>query len=77
VEQPQPVANILTDDEIELKLKDFAGPYASHARAEPDSVCAELDRYEISVVLRAVYEWNQHRYTNAADAISAAKRASK
>ena len=40
-------------------------------------MCAELDRYDIAVVVQAVYEWDGYRYTNARDAIAAAKRGRK
>jgi hypothetical protein len=53
---------------------------ASH-RADPATgrpeICAELDRYDIAVVLKATYEWGGYSYTNASDAIAAAKRAAK
>jgi hypothetical protein len=38
---------------------------------------AELDRYDVAVVLQAVYEWGGYRYTNVLDAIAAAKRGHK
>lgn len=37
-------------------------------------VGALLDRYDIAVILDAAYEWDGYRYSNAADAIAAAKR---
>ena len=40
-------------------------------------MCADLDRYNVAVVLQAVYEWGGYRYTNASDAIAAAKRGRK
>ena len=40
-------------------------------------LCAELDRYDIAVVFKATYVWEGYRYTNAADAIAAAKRGVK
>ena len=69
-------ADPLDDRGIELKLEQFA---ASHVPADAGSpgVCAELDRYDIAVVLHAIYEWGGYRYTNASDAIAAAKRAAK
>lgn len=33
-----------------------------------------LDRYDIAVILNAAYEWGGYRYSNAVDAIAAAKR---
>jgi hypothetical protein len=57
------------DPAPELALEPFAEPH------RPDA--AELDRYNIAVVLRAVYEWGGYRYSTASDAIAAAKRAAK
>lgn len=51
---------------------DHHGP---HPLAGSPSVNAELDHYDIAVVLRAAYEWGGYRYTNPLDAIAAAKRA--
>jgi hypothetical protein len=42
---------------------------------ERSGISAQLDRYDIAVVLNAVYEWGGYRYTNATDAIAAASRA--
>jgi hypothetical protein len=59
----------------------------AHALADPISAraiepkleqfSADLDRYSIAVVLQAVYECGGYRYTNALDAIAAAKRGRK
>jgi hypothetical protein len=68
-----PLAGPIPDRAMDLKLQHFAAPRAPHAAASPN-VCAELDRYDIAVVLQAVYEWGGYRYTNATDAIAAAKR---
>ena len=68
---PQP------DGAIELRLEPFVASHRSTAAAGPPGVCAELDRYDIAVVLQAVYEWGGYRYTNATDAIAAAKRPGK
>lgn len=70
--RPLPLADPIPDRVIELKLQQFA--QAPHALAGSPSVCADLDRYEIAVVLHAVYERGGYRYTNASDAIAAAKR---
>jgi hypothetical protein len=50
---------------------------ASDAVAGPPGVCAELDRHDIAVVLQPIHEWGGYRYTNASDAIAAAKRGAK
>ena len=75
--QPLPLADSIPDRELELKLEQFAPVHASHAAARPPHVCAELDRYDIAVVLQAIYEWGGYRYTNALDAIAVAKRGRK
>ena len=46
---------------------------STHSGASPE-VSAQLQRYEIAVVLKAIYEWGGYRYTNAGDAIAAARR---
>lgn len=74
---PHPIADPIPDRAIELKLEQFSASHAPHAAAGPPHVCAELDEYDIAVVLQAVYEWGGHRYTNAHDAIAAAKRGRK
>ena len=52
-----------------LRLEQYA---VSH-----QATAAELDRYNIAVVLQAIYEWGGYRYSNASDAIAAAKRSPK
>ena len=69
--EPQP------DQAIELKLDQFVASHRATASAGPPGVCAELDRYDIAVILNASYEWGGYRYSNASDAIAAAKRARK
>ena len=72
--EPHPLADPVSDRALELRLEQFA---ASHAAACPPDVRAELDRYDIAVVLHTVYEWGGYRYTNSLDAIAAAKRGRK
>jgi hypothetical protein len=43
----------------------------------PPNVRAQLDRYNIAMILQAVYEWGGYRYSNASDAIAAAERADR
>lgn len=74
---PYPLADPIPDRAIALNLQHFAASPPSHALAGSPSTCAELDRYDIAVVLQAVYEWGGYRYTNASDAIAAAKRGRK
>lgn len=73
----RPLADPIPERTIDLKLEEFSASRAPHAAAGPPHVCADLDRYDIAVILGAVYEWGGYRYTNAADAIAAAKRARK
>ena len=44
------------------------------AKDSPPDVAALLKRYGITTVPRPTYEWGGYRYTNAHDAIAAAKR---
>ena len=75
--RPHPLADPVPDRAIEPKLHEFTASQPPHAVAGPPSMCAELDRYDVAVVLQAVYEWGGYRYTNASDAIAAAKRGRK
>ena len=75
--RPHALDDPLPDRPIELKLQQFTVAHPPHALAGSPSTCAELDRYDVAVVLQAVYEWGGHRYTNASDAIAAAKRGRK
>lgn len=72
--RPHALADPVPDRPIELKLQQFTISHPPHALAGSASMCAELDRYDVAVVLQAVYEWGGYRYTNASDAIAAAKR---
>ena len=65
---PQP------DPAIQLQLAEYAAMPRPTAAAGAPQTCAELDRYDIAVVLHAIYEWGGYRYSNASDAIAAAKR---
>jgi hypothetical protein len=62
---------------IELKLSQLTASHRSDPPAGRPEICAELDRYDIAVVLKATYEWGGYSYSNASDAIAAAKRAPK
>ena len=74
MDSPHAIADPLP---VELKLKQLAASHRSNAAAGTPEICAELDRYDIAVVLKATYEWGGYSYTNASDAIAAAKRAAK
>ena len=74
---PCPLADPIPDRAFELKREQFAASHVPHAAAGTPEVCSELDRYDIAVVLQAVYEWGGYRYSNALDAIAAAKRGRK
>lgn len=75
--RPHALADPVPDRPIELKLQQFTISHPPHALAGSPSMCAELDRYDVAVVLQAVYEWGGYRNTNASDAIAAAKRGRK
>jgi hypothetical protein len=71
---PKALADPISDCIVEPMLAEPSAVHAPYAAAGPPHVCAELDRYDIAVVLQAIYEWGGYRYTNATDAIAAAKR---
>jgi hypothetical protein len=75
MDRPNPKADPVHNRPIELQLAPVAT--SGQAAAAAGSPSAELDRYGIAVVLKASYEWSGYRYTNAADAIAAAKRAGR
>ena len=77
MDHPHPLADPIPDRAIELKLEQFASFRGPHPAAPSPEVCAELDRHNIAVVLKATYEWGGYRYTNASDAIAAARRGRK
>lgn len=74
---PHPLADPVPNRAIELKLQELSASKQPLALGRSPSVCADLDRYDIAVVLQATYEWGGYRYTNASDAIAAAKRRRK
>ena len=74
---PHALADPIPDRAFELKLEPLPTSHSPNAVAGSAHVRAELDRYDIAVVLQAVYEWGGYRYTNALDAIAAAKRGRK
>ena len=74
---PHPLADPIPDRAVELRLDQFAASHSPQPAAGPPHVRADLERYDIAVVLQAVYEWGGYRYTNALDAIAAAKRGRK
>lgn len=76
MDSPHPLVDP-TPDRAELKLQQVAASCVPHAAAGSPGVRAELDRYDIAVILQTVYEWGGYRYTNASDAIAAAKRGAK
>lgn len=77
MDRPHPIPDPIPDRSIELSLEQFAASPRFHPAAGAPDVCEELDRYDIAVILKATYEWGGYRYSNASDAIAAAKRAAK
>jgi hypothetical protein len=74
LESPHQLADPIS---IELNPEQLVASHRSHAFAGAPGTCDELDRYDIAVILKATYEWGGYSYTNASDAIAAAKRAAK
>ena len=50
------------------------GPMAPRRTPAPDELHIELKRYGIVPVQLTVFEWGGYRYSNASDAIAAARR---
>ena len=50
------------------------GPVAPRRTPAPDELQIELKRYGIVPVQLTVFEWGGYRYSNASDAIAAARR---
>ena len=50
------------------------GPTRSPEMQSRDDIKAELKRYGITPVQVTVFDWGGYRYTNARDAIAAARR---
>jgi hypothetical protein len=50
------------------------GPTRSPEMQSRENLQAELKRYGITPVHLTVFDWGGYRYTNASDAIAAAKR---
>ena len=61
-----------TDRSPALQLQEAAAP-----AAQRPEIAVQLDRYDIATILKASYEWGGFRYSNASDAIAAAKRAAR
>ena len=55
-------------------IKRAGAPKLAVAKGSSPDVAALLKRYGITTVPRPTYEWGGYRYTNAHDAIAAAKR---
>lgn len=53
------------------------GPTCSPAMQSRDDLQTELERYGIVPVQLTVFDWGGYRYSNAWDAIAAAKRMAK
>jgi hypothetical protein len=54
-----------------------SGPPLQPADEAPDRRDEDLRRFGITTHEHTSYEWNGYRYSNATDAIAAAKRASR
>ena len=56
---------------------DKAGSPVDHVHEAPSGRDEDLRRLGITSHEHTTYEWNGYRYSNASDAIAAAKRASR
>lgn len=74
MEGPHMIADPILERDIEYKFEQLAASHRAQAVAGLSDGGSELDRYDIAVVLQAVYEWGGYRYTNPSAAIAAAKR---
>lgn len=71
-------AALKRDAEREQLAADGENPSLSYAEnLLPDSVTFQLEHYGIERVPADVFVWGGYRYTNASDAIAAAKRAER
>jgi hypothetical protein len=62
--------NLRADPQPVLQLQTAAAPSApDHA-----AIAAQLELYGIETVLKPSYQWSGFRYSNATEAIAAAKR---
>ena len=77
LDRPAPLADPAFNRPIELQLQPFTPSPAPHAPAASADIDATLNQYDIAVTMKPVYEWGGFRYTNATDAIAAAKRGRK
>ena len=48
--------------------------FSPQSQNEDAALAAELERYSITSIPTMIFEWGGYRYSNASDAIAAAKR---
>jgi hypothetical protein len=77
MDSARPLADQTPHRRTELRLEEFVRSFPPRFTSGRAEVRADLDRHDIAVVLQAVYEWGGYRYTNASDALAAAKRGAK
>ena len=77
MDRPVPLADPTFDRPVELQLQSITPSPVPHAPAGSAAIDADLDQYDIAVTMKPIYEWGGFRYTNATDAIAAAKRGRK
>lgn len=68
MKKSRPDRSIIADEQVGVPITRGLAPL---------DVRAQLDRYNIAMILQAVYEWGGYRYSNASDAIAAAQRADR
>jgi hypothetical protein len=75
--QPRAIADPILDRSLKLKLERFELPNDRDAVPGSPHVSAAPDPDQIGLVLQSAHQRRGNRFTNALDAIAAAKRARK
>ena len=65
--------NLRADPQPVLQLQTVAAPTAAATAPDHAAIAAQLERYGIETLLKPSYQWSGFRYSNATDAIAAAK----
>jgi hypothetical protein len=66
--------NLRADPQPLLQLQTATAPATSAPAPDHAAIAAQLERYGIETLLKPSYQWSGFRYSNATDAIAAAKR---
>jgi hypothetical protein len=65
--------NLRADPQPVLQLQTAASATAAATATDHAAIAAQLERYGIETLLKPSYQWSGFRYSNATDAIAAAK----